>query len=201
MADIDKKIKELEELIKGLKANIESSSVLPSIKQSKLQGVKAPSSSATKLPGISPKSKKSPVKQAEQIKNADIKDMKMREAREALNVNKSTGQWSIETLEDFGKPFRSEAQRRWMWAAAERGEIPKDMPHRWAKETPKDKKLPYKVEKEEKPQVPKDKYHIHVKGLRITKDPMTLKEIHEKHGGVKRLEGAGYRLHPVKDKS
>jgi len=39
-------------------------------------------------------------------------------------------------------PFKSRRQMRWMYAAASRGEIPKDMPHRWAEETPSIKKLP-----------------------------------------------------------
>ena len=34
-------------------------------------------------------------------------------------------------------PFQSEAQRRWMWAKHPA------MAKRWAKETPKNKKLPY----------------------------------------------------------
>jgi len=197
MNDVDMKIKKLQELIKGLKLAIQSRPVLPSIKQSKLQGIKDPSSNATKIPGFAPKNQKNPVKQAEQIQNKDIKDMKMREAREALNVNKATGQWELETL---AKPFKSETQRRWMWAAADRGEIPKDMPHRLAEHTPKDKKLPHKVEKEEDIKADKEfRYHIHSGAYRITKKPLTLQEIKERHGGVKKLEGAGYRLHQVKD--
>jgi len=272
MKDLNDKIEELEELIKSLKKKISSSNVLPSIKPLKtdtkprIKGM----STSPKMPGMPSASKKNPVKQAEQVKNNDIKDMKMREAREALNVNKSTGQWEInkaesaperkgsyhgeayvldttrgtrhvaypkedgtfghrkvpnkirithvwdakdkkwnhkstvnlhdrkpteessyktpmsvahekaknaekpqeskkpktirrakETInkrengqwfleeeEDLGKPFKSEAQRRWMWAAADRGEVPKSMPHEWAKHTPKNKKLPKKVKKD-----------------------------------------------------
>lgn len=43
-------------------------------------------------------------------------------------------------------PFRSQAQRRWMHAAAARGEIPKSMPRRWEAETPKGR-LPERVKK------------------------------------------------------
>jgi hypothetical protein len=39
-------------------------------------------------------------------------------------------------------PFVSDSQRKWMYAAAERGEVPKDMPHRWAHHTPDIKSLP-----------------------------------------------------------
>jgi len=151
MNHINDKIKKLEELIKNLKSSVQSSAVLPSIKQPKLQGIKTPTSQ-TQIPNVAPQSKKNPVKQAEQIKNKDIKDMKMREAREALNINKS-GQWSIEPL---AKPKLIEN--------------------------------------------PDSKYHIHQGEHRITSNPVTLREIQERHGGVKRLESAGYRLHPVKAK-
>ena len=39
-----------------------------------------------------------------------------------------------------------------------------------------------------------DLYHIHENGVKITSEPMTLKEIHEKHGGVKKLESNGFRV-------
>lgn len=39
-----------------------------------------------------------------------------------------------------------------------------------------------------------DLYHIHENGMKITDEPMTLKDIHEKHGGVKKLESNGYRV-------
>ena len=39
-----------------------------------------------------------------------------------------------------------------------------------------------------------DLYHIHENGKAITSTPMTLKDIHEKHGGVKKLEGSGFRV-------
>lgn len=32
-------------------------------------------------------------------------------------------------------PFRSQSQWRWAFAAANRGEIPKEMPHEWARKT------------------------------------------------------------------
>lgn len=39
-----------------------------------------------------------------------------------------------------------------------------------------------------------DLYHIHENGVKITSEPMTLKDIHEKHGGVKHLESNGFRV-------
>jgi hypothetical protein len=39
-----------------------------------------------------------------------------------------------------------------------------------------------------------DLYHIHENGVKITSTPMTLKDIHEKHGGVKKLESSGFRV-------
>lgn len=39
-----------------------------------------------------------------------------------------------------------------------------------------------------------DLYHIHENGMKITSEPMTLKDIHEKHGGVQKLESNGYRV-------
>ena len=44
-------------------------------------------------------------------------------------------------------PFKSDAQRRWMFWAADEGMIPKSMPKRWAKETKNIKSLPEKVKK------------------------------------------------------
>lgn len=43
-------------------------------------------------------------------------------------------------------PFKSKAQRRWMFAAEARGEVPKGTARRWARETKKQhKKLPERV--------------------------------------------------------
>jgi hypothetical protein len=43
-------------------------------------------------------------------------------------------------------PYKSEAQRRFMYAAESRGDVPEGTAARWSKETPKDKKLPEYVE-------------------------------------------------------
>jgi hypothetical protein len=51
------------------------------------------------------------------------------------------------------------------------------------------------MEKEEKSQ---DLYHIHQNGMKITSTPMSLKDIHEKHGGVQKLENAGFKVMPHK---
>lgn len=47
-------------------------------------------------------------------------------------------------------PFKSKAQQRFMFAAEERGDVPKGTAKRWAKHTPNIKKLPEKVHKKEK---------------------------------------------------
>ena len=44
-------------------------------------------------------------------------------------------------------PFKSEAQRKWMYSAEERGELPKGTAKRWAKHTPNIKDLPEHVKK------------------------------------------------------
>lgn len=79
----------IEELLKALKEQ-----VLPSVKapEVKLPSVK---SKQTKIPGVEQGSKKNPFKVLQQIKNKDVKDIKMKEAQEQLNINKSTGQWSL----------------------------------------------------------------------------------------------------------
>lgn len=41
-------------------------------------------------------------------------------------------------------------------------------------------------------------YHIHQDGHRITDTPLSINQINEKHGGAKKLEGAGFLLVPVK---
>jgi hypothetical protein len=41
-------------------------------------------------------------------------------------------------------------------------------------------------------------YHITENGYRITDKPLSLSDINVKHGGVKNLESAGFRLVPVK---
>lgn len=42
-----------------------------------------------------------------------------------------------------------------------------------------------------------DKYHIHQDGVAITAKPLSLSEVQEQHGGVKKLESSGFKL--VKD--
>ena len=153
MCDIKDKITKLESLIKGLKG-LQSPAVLPSIKQSKPSGIKPVNSKMDKALGIKPNSQKNPIKQAQQIKDTDIKDIKMRQVREHFGINKSTGQWSLES----------------------------------------------DLQKEEKPAAPNNDllYHVHEGKYRITKNPISLREINARHGGVKKLEGAGFRLHQVK---
>lgn len=47
-------------------------------------------------------------------------------------------------------PFKSKRQMRWMFAAEERGEVPKGTARRWAHETPNIKKLPEKKKEKKK---------------------------------------------------
>lgn len=47
-------------------------------------------------------------------------------------------------------PFKSDAQRKWMFAAEDRGEVKPGTAKRWAKETPNIKDLPERVKKSEK---------------------------------------------------
>lgn len=47
-------------------------------------------------------------------------------------------------------PFKSKAQQRFFFAAAERGEIPKATAERWAHETPNIKSLPEHVSEKKK---------------------------------------------------
>lgn len=42
-------------------------------------------------------------------------------------------------------PFKSEAQRRFMYAAEKRGEVKRGTAKRWERETPKGRKLPKRV--------------------------------------------------------
>lgn len=44
-------------------------------------------------------------------------------------------------------PWKSQAQRKWMYAAEARGELPKGTSDSWAKETPNVEKLPERVGK------------------------------------------------------
>ena len=44
-------------------------------------------------------------------------------------------------------PFKSKRQQRWMFAAEERGELPRGTAKRWAHETKSIKSLPEKVKK------------------------------------------------------
>lgn len=47
-------------------------------------------------------------------------------------------------------PFKSEAQRKFMYAAQARGELPEGTAEKWSKETPKGKKLPEYAAQDEK---------------------------------------------------
>lgn len=84
MSDLDKVFDRVLDLLKGLKpGTVAGGRAMPSIKQPSVTGgVQAPN----KISGVSQSSQKSPVKSAEQIQNADIKDQKMKDAQSALKV-------------------------------------------------------------------------------------------------------------------
>lgn len=91
MSRLNKKLDNLSSLLKQFNA---------SIKMPKIGGIKPPS--VPKAPGVAPKTQKDPVKAAEQIKNPDIKDMVMDQAKtikESLKIAKN-GQWQISKAED-----------------------------------------------------------------------------------------------------
>lgn len=126
-----KKLAQLSDLLKA--------SLMPSLRMPSLDPPKPP-----KMPSMAPKSKKNPVKVAQQVKTPNAKDFAMRQATSQVQASSN--------------PLA--------YAAKSEGES----------------------------------YHYHIteKGQRITDKPMSLSEINAKHGGVQRLESAGFRLVPVK---
>jgi hypothetical protein len=68
-------------------------------------------------------------------------------------------------------PFKSDAQRRWMFAAEDRGEVPKGTADRWAKHTKNIKKLPERIKKANMDYV-KNFYKIAKKLLNSKENPL-----------------------------
>lgn len=106
--DLEDKLKELRELLeknmsnKGLggPGSVKAGAVLPSINT-----MTPKASSNSKTPSVNPvqQSKKNPIKQAQQIQNKDIKDIRMKEAQQKLALQKEevvkyddNGQWSLD---------------------------------------------------------------------------------------------------------
>lgn len=86
MDKLEKKLNRLSGALKDVQA---------SIKMPKTSTPKPPEQ--PKMPGAAPKSKKDPVKMAEQIKNPDLKPQAMdaaKETKESLKISKN-GQWSL----------------------------------------------------------------------------------------------------------
>lgn len=108
----DKLLKIKEILEKGMKnggiggpGSVKSGASLPSLPKVGSTN----NNSATASVGVAPKSKKNPIKSAEQTQNKDIKDIKMKEAQAAMSTQaiKSEmikfdehGQWSLEKMKD-----------------------------------------------------------------------------------------------------
>lgn len=126
-------VKKLNDIKDLLKANL-----MPSLRMPSIEPPKPP-----KAPSLAPKSKKNPIKVAQQVKTPDAKDFAMGQA--ALQVKASTNPLAFAT--------KSEGESH--------------------------------------------HYHIVQNGYRITDKPVSMEEINVKHGGVKRLEGAGFHLVPV----
>lgn len=63
---------------------------------------------------------------------------------------------------------------------------------------PKTKKDPMKVAQQfamiKEESGPGDTYHLHIDGHQITDKPMSLKDIHQVHGPVPKLEASGVRI-------
>lgn len=127
MSSLEDKLLKLKELLekgmnnKGLggAGSIKAGAVLPSINN---MAPKTGNNSATPSVSLPQQSKKNPIKQAEQIQNQDIKDMKMREAQQQLAMKTEVikaydnGQWKIEELDkgkfagrDYSKDSEDEA--------------------------------------------------------------------------------------------
>ncbi len=107
-----KSIKErLEDLKKAMNqkglggpGSVKAGAVLPSINKLPKPGNNSLSSKMG-MPGIKQGSKKNPIKSAEQTQNKDIKDLKMKEAQNALKAKapemvkfEKNGQWSIQKM-------------------------------------------------------------------------------------------------------
>jgi hypothetical protein len=130
MKSLIKKLNQINDLLKA--------GLMPSLRMPSLEPPKPP-----KMPSLAPKSKKNPIKVAQQIQTPDAKDFAMGQA--AMQVK--------------------------------------------AKSNP----LAYTAKSEGE----SHHYHIVQDGHRITDRPVSMEEVNTKHGGVKRLENAGFRLVPV----
>ena len=131
----------MEMLIKNLAkiSNLLKASLMPSLRTPSIDTPKPP-----KTPSLAPKSKKNPIKVAQQVQTPDAKDFAMRQATAQV---KAASNPLAYTAKSEGESYH---------------------------------------------------YHITENGYRITDKPLSISEINTKHGGVKRLESAGFRLVPVK---
>ncbi len=111
----DKLLKLKEQLSKAMKQGgiggqgaVKAGAVLPSIKRVTSAGKAGGNNSTTPSVGITQPSKKNPIKQAEQIQNKDLKDIKMQDAQAQLKSNPlikfdKNGQWSLNKAEKKSK--------------------------------------------------------------------------------------------------
>lgn len=123
------KLNKFKDLIKALTPSLR----MPSIEPPKLP----------KMPSLAPKSKKNPIKVAQQVKTPEAKDFAMEQAATQVKANRNPLAFTT----------KSEGESYY--------------------------------------------YHIIQDGQRVTDTPLTIEDINNKHGGVKRLENAGFRIVPV----
>lgn len=97
MDELEKKLRDLKELLeKGMNntglggaGSVKSGLVLPTLSKLPKAGHTS-NAGQVKIPNVTPATKKSPVKSAEQTQNKDIKDLKMKEAQAQLAVKPMT---------------------------------------------------------------------------------------------------------------
>lgn len=130
MRSLVKKLNEIKDLLKA--------GLMPSLRMPSLEPPKPP-----KLPSLAPKSKKNPIKVAQQVKTPDAKDFAMGQATQQVKASSNPLAY---TAKSEGESYH---------------------------------------------------YHILQEGQRITDKPVSMEEVNTRHGGVKRLESAGFRLVPV----
>jgi len=101
----------------GGKGAVKLGAILPTIKSVTTAGKPGGNNSKTPSLGITQPSKKNPVKQAEQIQNKDLKDIKMKDAQAQIKAQpmvkfEKNGQWSIEKSGYKGYKPEDNARRK-----------------------------------------------------------------------------------------
>lgn len=114
----------LEDLKKGMRnaglggaGSVKAGAVLPSINNKLSKPGHNSLATSVGIPNVAPKSKKNPLKSAEQTQNKDIKDLKMKEAQAALKTKapqmvkfEKNGQWSLQ--KDYASKELSDREQK-----------------------------------------------------------------------------------------